>query len=68
MDALQDFLTATLIFLEYLFFGYIAVAFLVHSVQRQAKETGKQVRSQPVEAKPLIVAPTEQPQLLVAAG
>jgi hypothetical protein len=68
MDALQDFLTATIIVLEYLFFGYIAVAFLVYSLQRQAKETRKRVISPPVEPKPLIVPAPEQPPLLVGAS
>ncbi len=39
MDALQDFLTAVIVFLEYLFLGYIALAFVVYSFERQAAET-----------------------------
>lgn len=42
MDTLQDFLTLTATVIEYFFFAYMAVAFMVYSLQ--SPSTAKQPR------------------------
>ncbi|MGA7937694.1 MAG: hypothetical protein WCA35_29360 [Kovacikia sp.] len=68
MDTLQDLLTTIAIFLEYLIFGYLAVAFILYSFKRQASETNGLEDLSPPRQKPSIVSPPEENLLLVPVG